>query len=453
MRRQRGPSGYGFNGTLARLSLTGGVPKEIMERVEAADWGPDGSLAISYHAQGKARLEFPIGTLRYESATWISHVRVSPKGDRVAFIDHDDPIGDGGVVRIVGPNLNLQLTPDSESMEGLAWSPSGDEIWYSASDADGITRSIHAVDLKGRGRILYRVPGTLKIQDIARDGRVLLVHELIWAGILAHVPGEQGERELGWLDWSIGRKLSNDGKWLLFDESGDAPGNRNWVYLRRTDGAPPVLLGEGAYEDLSADGKWVAAAPTDYSGQINLLPTGTGEPKKLQVAGLNIYRVMWLPDSERVVVSASDANKTLRGYVVDVNTAVARPFTPDGVKLHPAVSPDGKFVAGVGADRRTYLFPLDGGSARRVEVNADERVLGWTSDHKSLYVAATGETGTSIYRVDIATGRRGLFRAVSPLDKTGVTYIGMGYVTPDDRYYVYSYNRQISELFVVEGLK
>src|SRR5262249_7351701 len=268
--------------------LTGGVPREIMERVEAADWTPDGSLAISYHAQGKARLEFPIGTLRYESVTWISHVRVSPKGDRVAFIDHDDPGGDGGVVRIVGPNLNLQLTPDSESVEGLAWSPSGDEIWYTASDADGITRSLHAVDLKGHGRILYRVPGTLKIQDIARDGRVLLVHELIWAGILAHVPGEQGERELGWLDGSIVRKVSNDGKWLRFDESGAAPGSRNWVYQRGTDGAPPVLLGEGVYCDLSADGKWVAAAPNDYSGQINLLPTGAGEGRKLQIAGLNI---------------------------------------------------------------------------------------------------------------------------------------------------------------------
>jgi Tol biopolymer transport system component len=214
-----------------------------------------------------------------------------------------------------------------------------------------------------------------------------------------------------------------------------------------------VLLGEGTYCDLSADGKWVAAAPSDFTGQINLLPTGAGEARKLPVAGLNIYRVMWLPDGKHVVALASDASKTLRGYVVDVNTAVARQFTPDGVKLHPAVSPDGKFVAGIGADRRTYLFPLDGGPARRVEVNADERVMGWTSDHKSLYVAATGETGTSIYRVDIATGRRGLFRAVSPLDKTGVTYIGVGYVTPDGRYYTYSYNRQISELFVVEGLK
>jgi hypothetical protein len=128
LRRQRGPSGYGFNGTLSRLSLTGGVPREIMERVESADWAPDGSLAISYHAQGKARLEFPIGTLRYESATWISHVRVSPKGDKVGFIDHDDPVGDGGVVRVVGTHLNLQLTRDSSSAQGLAWSPSGDEI-------------------------------------------------------------------------------------------------------------------------------------------------------------------------------------------------------------------------------------------------------------------------------------------------------------------------------------
>ena len=453
LRRQQGPSGFGFNGTLARLSLTGGVPREIMERVESADWAPNGSLAISYHAQGKARLEFPIGTLRYESATWISHVRVSPKGTMVAFIEHDDPVGDAGSVRVVGPNLNAQLTRSFASTQGLAWSPKGDEIWYTAADGGGSARSLQAVDLEGHQRILYRVPGTLKIQDISRDGRVLLVHELIWAGILAHVPGEQAERDLGWLDWSIDRKLSDDGKFMLFDESGDAPGEQTWIYLRRTDGTPPVLLGEGAYGDLSADGKWVAAAPSDSSGQINLLPTGAGESRKLQLAGLKIYRVMWLPDQQHVVVSASVASKTVRGYVVDLQTAAARAFTPEGVRLSPAVSPDGRFVAGAGADGHTYLFPVDGGPARSIEAKANERVLSWASDQKSVYVAATGETGTTIYRVDIATGQRKLFRAISPLDKTGVTYIAPGYITPDGRYYAYSYNRQISELFVVDGLK
>jgi Tol biopolymer transport system component len=452
LRRQHGPSGFGFNGTLARLSLTGGVPREIMERVESADWAPDGSLAISYHAQGKARLEFPIGTLRYESATWISHIRISPKGDTVAFIDHDDPIGDGGVVRVVGSNLNVQLTRDSGSAQGLAWSPKGDEIWFTAADAGGSARSLHAVDLQGHERIVYRVPGTLKIQDIAKDGRVLLVHELMWAGILARVPGEQGERELGWLDWSISRKLSNDGKWLLFDESGDAPGDQGWVFLRQTNGSPPVLLGEGAYGDLSQDGTRVATVPGNFSGQINLVPTGAGETKKVHFAGLKIYRVLWLPDGEHVVLSASDASKTLRGYVVDLRTAAAQPFTPEGVRVQ-AVSPNGKFVAGEGADRRTYLFPLDGSPAQSLQANGAERVLGWSSDQKSVYVAANGETGTSIFQLDIKTGHRVLFRDISPMDKTGVTYIAPGTITPDGRYYTYSYNRQISELFVVDGLK
>jgi DNA-binding winged helix-turn-helix (wHTH) protein/WD40 repeat protein len=453
--RQLGPSGFSYNGTLARLSLTGGVPREVMERVESADWAPDGSLAITYHSQGKARLEFPIGTLRYESATWISHVRVSPKGGMVAFIEHDNPIGDGGAVRVVGPNLNVQLTRDYfGSAQGLAWSPAGSEIWYTAGDASGNVRSLHAVDLQGHDRIVYRVPGTLKLLDIAKDGRVLLVHEQIWAGILAHIPDEQGERELGWLDWSIGRKLSDDGKWLLFDESGAAPGDHNWVYLRGTNGAPPVLLGEGAYCDLSADGKWVASAPIETAGQINLLPTGAGEARQLHFPELRIYRVMWLPDEEHIVISASNGGKTLRGYVVDLKTSAVRAFTPEGVRLHSAVSPDGKFIAGLGADRRTYLFPIDSGPPRSVKVNADERVVGWTSDGLSLYAAAaTGGPATSIYRVDIATGRRKLSRTLSPLEQTGISYIGPGYVTPDGRYYVYSYNRQLSELFVIEGLK
>src|SRR5260370_6093526 len=252
----------------------------------------------------------------------------------------------------------------------------------------------------------------------------------------------------------MGRNLSDAGNSLLFDEWGAARGENSWFYLRGTDGAPPVLLGEGDYCDLSADGKWVAAAPNDSSGQINLMPTGAGEARRLGLPGLRIYRVAWLPDQGHVVAQASDGGKTLRGYVVDLKTERGRPFTPEGVRLHSAVSPDGKFVAGVGADRRTYLFPLDGGPARSVEVNADERVLGWASDAKSLYVAAaTGGPATSIYQVLTQPTRPQLFPPLSPFDNTAVSYIGPRYVTPDDRAYVYSYNRQISELFVIEGLK
>ena len=135
LRRQRGPAGFNFNGMLARVPVAGGTPREILDRVESADGAPDGSLAVAYHSQGKARLEFPIGTLRYESSPWVRDVRVSPKGDMVAFVEHDDPVGDNGVVRVAGPKGSQKLTRDYGSVQGLAWSAAGDKIWYTAAES------------------------------------------------------------------------------------------------------------------------------------------------------------------------------------------------------------------------------------------------------------------------------------------------------------------------------
>jgi len=450
--RQRGPGGFNFIGTLARVPLSGGAPREIFERVESADWGPDGSLAIAYHNQGKARLEYPIGTLLGESPGWIGDVRVSPKGDVVAFVDHDAPSDDSGAVRVVGAKGDHKLSQTYASMQGLAWSPSGDKIWFTAAES-GSSRGVRVVDLSGHDRLVYRVPGTLKVQDVANDGRVLLVHELIRAGILARVPGASSERELGWLDWSMGRELTDDGKWLLFDESGDAPGNQAWIYLRATDGSPPVRLGEGLFCDLSPDGKWVAAASSDFSGHLNIIPTGAGQTRTVVFPKMKLFRARWLPNQKQVLLLGSESGRAIRGYVFDLEKSSLRPLTPEGTQLNGAASPDGQYAAAEAADGAIFLFPVNGGSPLPIAVHAPEYVFGWTKDSKSVYVAATGETSTNVYRVHLDSGKRELFMTLSPEDKAGLTYLAAVHITPDGKYYAYSYNRQISELFVVEGLE
>ena len=452
LRRQRGP-GFSFNGMLARVPVAGGVPREILDLVESADAAPDGSLAVAYHSQGKARLEFPIGTLHFESSTWIGDVRVSPKGDMVAFVEHDDPISDNGVVRVVGPKGSQKLTRDYSSVQGLAWSVAGDKIWYTAADSGGTARNLHVVDLYGHDRLVYRVPGTLRVQDVAKDGRILLVHEASRAGILAHVPGSSGERELGWFDWSIVRSLSDDGKRLLFEESGDAPGDQTWIYLRETDGSPPLRLGQGSYGDLSPDGKWVAVVPSDFSNHVHIIPTGAGQERVLDVQDKKPFSVSWLPNGKQLLLRAAAPGEAPRGYLFDLDTAALRPITPEGVRPTGGSSPDGKFVAGRRADGTTWLFPIGGGSPRPIAVHAPEEVTSWSPDSRAVYVASTGETAVNVYRVEIDTGKRNPFTILSPSDKAGLSYMALCCVTPDGKFYAYSYNRQISELFIVEGLE
>src|SRR2546430_15468249 len=55
--------------------------------------------------------------------------------------------------------------------EGLAWSPVGDEVWFTAHKG-GEAFALHAVTLSGRERLILRMPASLMLHDISRDGHV-----------------------------------------------------------------------------------------------------------------------------------------------------------------------------------------------------------------------------------------------------------------------------------------
>src|SRR5262249_44892792 len=158
-----------------RASLSGGVPRPIAEDVQAADWSPDGrELAIVRDVGGKSRLEYPLGTVLYQTGGYVSHPRVSRDGALVAFLDHPIPRDDGGAVAVVdrqGHKTTLSAGWLTEA--GLAWSAQGEEVWFTAAQVGG-ARALHAVTLGGRERLLERIAGTLTLHDVAPDGRVLL---------------------------------------------------------------------------------------------------------------------------------------------------------------------------------------------------------------------------------------------------------------------------------------
>jgi len=168
---------------------------------------------------------------------------------------------------------------------------------------------------------------------------------------------------------------------------------------------------------------------------------------------MKLFSVSWLPNQKQLLIRGAEVGKALRGYVFDMDNSALRPITPEGVRLTAQSSPDGKFAPVSLADGTVWLLPIAGGELRSIAAHPPERVYGWSADGKSVYVATTGETTNNIYRVNIKTGQRELFGTVSPSDKVGVTYVSPPLVTPDGKYYAYSYNRQISELFVVEGLQ
>lgn len=459
------PTGTWVNmGTLARAPVAGGAPREIVEQIQWADWSPDGTnLAIVRDVNGRNRLEYPIGKVLYETGGWIGHPRISPKGDAVAFADHPIQGDDGGTLSMVDLQGNRKvLTKEWYTLQGLAWSPDGDEIWFTASRS-GIDRSLYAVSREGKERLVARMPGTLMLLDMWKDGRILLNRASWRRELIGLFTGDKRERDLSWLDYSYPADLSSDGKSLLFDEEGmggglayeKAGGLAYAVYLRNTDGSPAVLLGEGSAIALSPDGKWVISQPPGSPAQFRLLPTKAGDPRTLTSDNINHNWAHWLPNGKHFVFSGNEPGKGVRLYVQDIDGGKPTPISPEGAHASAFIpSPDGTMVAGIGPDQLAYLFPVNGSEAKQVRgMQTGEQPVNWTSDGKSLYVYRPGEVPAKVYVLEIATGKRTLWKELVPSDPAGVETIGPVMITPDGKACVYGYHRTLSDLYMVEGLK
>ena len=444
-----------YSGTLARVPLVGGAPREVMDNVEWADWAPDGStLAIVRQEQGRHRLEFPPGKLLYEADGWIGHIRISPKADMVAFIDHPELGDDGGAVAVVDlAGKRTTLSTGWDSVQGIAWSPRGDEIWFTATRTGG-DRSLYAVNLSASVRLLARVPGELTLLDVDRDGNVLLTRGNDRAGMIGLTPGEAKERDLSWLDWSVPGDLSADGRTVLFGETGEGGGPKYAVYLRKTDGSPAIRLSEGVGTALSPDGKWALARPNSTPAPLILLPTGVGEAKPLTHDSINHLNVRWLPDGKRLVFSGNEAGHGFRLYVETPGEGKPRPISPEGVNPAVVISPKGDLAASVGPDHKIYLYPIAGGEPVPVSgAEPDEQPTGWSDDGRFLYLFRFGEIPAKVVELELSTGKRKLWKELVPADAAGIDTIRAITITPDAKAYVYGYIRTLSDLYVVEGLK
>jgi len=461
------PVGTWINvGTLARAPLAGGAPRPVLEDVEWADWSPDGSnLAVVRSVGGRDRIEYPIGKVLYEtSGGWISYPRVSPKGDAVAFMDHPNQGDDGGSVALVDLSGHKKdLTREWYGTQGLAWMPDGKEIWFTASEL-GLFHYITAVDpSSGKQRLVTRVPGSLVLFDIWQDGRVLLARSDRRREVMGMAGTETKERDLSWLDYSYPADLSADGKTLLFDEEGigggvqygDAQDLTYAVYIRNTDGTPAIRLGEGSATALSPDQKWVIAATPVSPSQLRLLPTGAGETKSLTIDAINHQWARWFPDGKRFVFSGNVAGGGVRLYTQDISGGKPTAISPEGVDAQNfAISPDGQSVVGVGPDLKGYLYPATGGDPKLVNgTDPGDIPITWSQDGRSVLLYRTGEVPAKVYRVELATGKKTVWKQIAPLDPTGVSTIGPILMTPDGKTYVYGFHRTLGDLYLVEGLK
>jgi len=449
-------AGFMNTGTLAREPMTGGAPRSLLERVMWADWSPDGTnLAVIREIEGRFRLEYPIGKVLYQADGWISHLRVSPKGDMVAFLDHPLIGDDAGFAAVVDFSGKKRLLGNKwGSVQGLAWSPDGQEIWTTGAEV-GFGRYLNAVTLSGRTRLVTRVPGMLTLHDIWRDGRVLLGRDTPREGIISVRASGERERDLSWFDYSTLADFSADGKTALFTETGEGGGTMYGVYLRKTDGSPAVRLGEGYAFGLSPDENWVLSATLKPRAPMVLLPTGAGESRQFPSDGMDHLGAFWCPDGKGIVFAGDAPGHGAQLFVQNVSGEKPRAISPEGVYAASfAISPDGKFVAAEGPDHKGYLYPIDGGAPKAVPGYVEgEWIVAWAPDGSSLFVYSYRQLPANIQRLDLATGKRTPWKSLVPSDPAGIDHLAPILMSRDGKNYVYGYGRFLSDIYLVEGLK
>jgi hypothetical protein len=443
-----------FHGTLARMTLDG-APRELMKDVTEADWSPDGSkLAIIRRDGGKYRLEYPSGTLLYETQTgYLSDPRVSPDGTQVAFFDHPIRHDNRGWVKVAGPGGARTLAGEYWALEGIAWD--GESVLFTGTAEGHDSLQPIAVSVSGepRPRKVLSGAGAMLVFDLGAGGRMLITRDDFRASVRGLVPGESVERDFPWLDTAVWGFFTRDGKKLLFNDESQSAGGDYAVTMRDVASGQVVRLGPGLTLPPSPDGKWVPGLRSS-TGRIVLYPIGAGEPVELNKGPIAQYTSSfnWFPDSRRVTVCGTEAGRPPRCYEQEIPGGAPKPITSDGVS-RVLLAHDGRTLLARRAGG-SETMTIDGArpvAAKGVE-DGDE-VIGWTTDDRGVIVTKVNTIPGRIERVDLATGQRTMLRELAPPDRSGLVIIWAHQWLDDGRGYTYTYMRQLSQIYVVTGAR
>ena len=440
-------------GTLARMPLSGGAPREIMEDVLQAVWSPDGNdLAIIRPVEGVVRLEYPAGNVLVRSGGYVSDLRFSPDGKHIAYFEHPakwDDRGDVALVDLAGKRR--VLATGYWGLEGIAWSTDGETVYFSAGTGYA-DFSIYAAPLSGSVHVAAQSAGGLVIHDISPKGSWIAARDDLTRVMYVRAPGATRQVDMSWQELSEPVDISNDGQTVLFTESSTAAGANYQVCLRRTDGSPVVALGEGGATDLSNDGRWALAGI--FPNRIIAYPTGAGQPVELKTSSIDVISdARWFPDGKRVLLVGGASDEAGRCWLVDFPGGTPRAVSAPGV-IFATPTADGTHMLVQDVEFNWWTSALDSTAARTPAAGLRERdrFSAWQADGRGVYVATVNDVPNLVEAVDITAGAR---RPVEPIDPEtpGVLYIRSVFITPDARAYAYGSLSYISRLYTMEGMR
>jgi serine/threonine protein kinase len=437
-------------GTLAQATLDGGAPRELLERVWGADYGPDGKqYAVAYQAsEGAAfRLDYPLGKRLMESpGVPLTSIRVSPKGDLVAMSVNDSGSATLVVVNLQGHSRTLYRTARASEAD-LAWAPDGTCIYM----MDG--ESLVAVDLNGKARRIHADSTLFAIHHVSSTGRMLVEREVVRRITVVRRDGH--DTLLGWQDFTLLVDLSSDGQWALMDEGGGRLGPAGQPLLRRTDGSAPKLLEPGVPLALSPNAQQALIQLPGNPAKLRLVPIGAGAPKDLAMEGWDLLEGAFAPDGSHVyAIGRQDKGPT---KILE--------FTLDGqpgrildspLPHFEEITPDGKYFVALDDQRRLMLAPVDGGPPILAAGSLEDGdyLVGWSAIGELRIAHAVDSARLRLDRLDIRSGKRTPWMVLSPSDPTGAVRIRAAKASRDGKTVAFTTGMvDVSDLLIVEGLK
>jgi Tol biopolymer transport system component len=444
-----------FTGTLSRMPLGGGAPREMMEGVREADWSPDGSQLAVVRAGGEGdQLEYPVGRVLHRSVAggFLSDPRVSPTGDRIAFFDHPIQFDDrGSVVVVDSSGKATTVAADLWGLEGLDWAADGRTVLFSGADRGGMYQ-VHRAGTGLPARLVLPSPGTLTLQDVSRNGDWLVTRDDQPLRLFVRPPDSNGVRDLSWLENSLSPSLSGDGRLLAFTDQSIQAGPQYAVMMRKTDGSPVVRLGDGGARAISPDQRWVLGVLPTSPPQYVLYPTGAGQAHRLSWPRLEtVNTVHFFPDGASLFVCGNERGRASRCYRSPLDGDSLQPLGPDSISAG-TLRPDGRAMLVRRADVR-WVYPLEGGAPRRVPGQADGEFLRWSPDGRALWVWNRAAQELQVDRVEVATGARSPLVSLSMPPGVPVFAIIAVTLADDPRVYAYSLWGYNSQLFTVQGVR
>jgi Tol biopolymer transport system component len=453
-------SNWIVTGTLARMPIGGGAPREILRDVSGADWSPDGRELVvtrAQFAQNRWRLEYPVGKVLYETDKWLESPRISRDGSTIAVLEHPGSGDNRGVVVFMSAaGKHTVATPEYSVVSGAAWSPDGNELWFTAS-ATGTSQVIYGVRLGGNVREIGSMPASVNLEDARADGATLMQSGALKGRLIAKRIDTGEQRDLTWFDYPILRDLSPDGTTVVFEEAGEGGGPNYTAFLRHTDGSPAVRLGEGMPLRLSHDKQFVLlASPSKPLNDLTIVPIGPGESRSIAIPSSleMIGSPRWLPDGSRLVFVAHEGKHAAQSFTYSLASREIATLTEEGV-YGTGVSPDGRWLVVNDAGGTRTLWSL--ADRRQAPINGlapKDSIVAWANDSRTLFVSSPLAAGErDVARLDPATGRRTVLSTFAVQDRSGIYTLNAPFVSADGQTYVYQTDTYRSDLFVARGVR